>query len=101
MIVYSITMNIEKQIHQEWLDWMKLNYVDLLMETGLLVEQKVLRLLNEEEDNPGVTYSFQFTIKNKEDLTTLLEMYEQELIRQVYKKFQGRFVEFRTILEVV
>jgi len=94
-------MNIEKQIHEEWIAWMKLNYVDVLMDTGLLLDQKVLRLLNEEAENPGVTYSFQFTLKSMENLSTFLDKHEQDLIRQVYKKYQGKFVEFRTILEVV
>lgn len=101
MIVYSITMNIEKQIDAEWLEWMKLNYVAVLIDTGLLLEGKILRLLNEEENNPGITYSFQFTLKTLEDLTTLLEVHEQELMSLVYKRYQGKFVEFRTILEVV
>jgi hypothetical protein len=94
-------MNIEKQIDAEWLEWMKLNYVAVLIDTGLLLEGKILRLLNEEENNPGITYSFQFTLKTLEDLTTLLEVHEQELMSLVYKRYQGKFVEFRTILEVV
>ncbi len=101
MILYSITINIEKVVHDEWLAWMKNVHVPSVLNTGLFLESKILRLLNEEEQNTGITYSFQYFLKNISSLENFRENFERAIDLELYKKYQNMFVEFRTILEIV
>jgi len=100
MILYSITINIDHQVHEEWLTWMKIHHIPDILATGLFVDNKVLRLLNE-YDNGGVTYSFQYYLKSMEDYIRYETEHASRLQDEHMQKFRDRFVSFRTLLEVV
>ncbi len=34
MFIYNVTVNVEKEIHDEWFDWMKNTHVHDVMNTG-------------------------------------------------------------------
>ncbi len=63
MVLFSLTVNIDKQIEEDWLEWMRESFVPNLWLTGYFQEKRFLRLLNETE-NDGVTYSLQLTVLN-------------------------------------
>ncbi len=100
MILYNITVNLEKGAEQEWLDWMKSQHIPDMLATGLFVENRLFRLLNETE-NDGSTFSVQYFAKSLEDIETYIELHSQKLQSEHAQKFQGRFVAFRTLLEGV
>jgi hypothetical protein len=49
MILYSVTVNIDRQVEQDWLQWMKSVHIPEVMDTGLPMSYKLLRLLTEIE----------------------------------------------------
>jgi hypothetical protein len=100
MILYSITINIDHQVHEEWLAWIKNEHIPDMLATGLFVENKVLRLLNE-FDNGGITYSFQYYLNSMEDYIRYETEHASRLQNEHMKKFRDRFVTFQTLLEVV
>lgn len=100
MILYSITINIDHQVHDEWLAWMRKQHVPDVLATGLFVENKILRLLNE-YDNGGVTYSFQYYLNSMEDYIRYETEHASRLQEEHMKKFKDRFVTFQTLLELV
>lgn len=100
MILYSITFNIENAVQKDWLSWVKASYLPQLMATGLIHENKILRLLHE-EDNGGTTYSLQLYLKSMEDYKSLTTVHEDDIYIQMVEKYRGNYVDFRTILEVV
>ncbi len=59
MIIYNITINVEKEVEVEWLKWMKEKHIAEILATGYFHEHKILRLLNETE-NEGETYAVQY-----------------------------------------
>jgi hypothetical protein len=101
MILYSITINIEKSVHDQWFEWMKSSYVPEIMKTGFFIENKILKLLTEEDSNTGITYSFQYYLKDLETLEQFQIEAEPKFTEALYKKYKNQFVEFTTILEVI
>ena len=101
MILYSITINIEKSVHDQWFEWMKSTYVPGIMKTGFFIENKILKLLTEEDANTGITYSFQYYLKDLETLEQFQIEAEPAFTEALYKKYRNQFVEFTTILEVI
>ena len=101
MILYSITINIEKRVHDQWFEWMKTSYVPKIMETGFFLDYKILKLLTEEDANSGITYSFQYYLKNLETLEQFQIEAEPAFTEALYTKYRNQFVEFTTILEVL
>lgn len=100
MLIFNITFNVESRISEQWVKWMKTNFIPLALETKLPKEIKVMRLLNEKE-NEDKTYAFQFHFKNIEDFMQF-EMQHRERISDRYQMlFRGKLVEFTTLLQEV
>jgi hypothetical protein len=99
MIIYNVTIKVEHSIADEWLEWMKTVHIPDVMLTGLFLEHHIFKVLVDEAD--GVTYSIQYLCENME----LYEKYNTEhapaLQAETQKKYNGRFVAFRTLLEVI
>lgn len=99
MYIYNITINIQEDIHEKWLEWMKNEHIPEMMATGKFSKALMSRVMVEEEMG-GLTYSVQYTTKNRE---MLQRYYEEDAarLRAKTKPFEGKFVAFRTELEVV
>lgn len=100
MYIYNVTTNIEESVHQEWLQWMKEVHIPDVLATGKFLSAKMAKVLVEEEMG-GTTYSVQFTTVDKESLERYYEEDADRLRRDVTKRFAGKFVSFRTELEIV
>jgi hypothetical protein len=79
---------------------MKTEHVPAVLKTGLFVENRILRLLDEIE-NGGVTYSFQYYLNNMADFETYQQQHAPRLQAEHTRRYQDKFVAFRTLLEVV
>jgi hypothetical protein len=100
MILYSVTVNIDKAIESEWLQWMKKVHIPEIMATGLLEGNKLLRLLTEIE-NEGITYSCQYYFQSMEDYFTYQNLHDTAHQQKHHSLFQNKYVSFRTLLEEV
>jgi phosphoribosylamine-glycine ligase len=100
MIIYNVTVNIEESIEQEWLQWMKDTHIPDVMKTGMFLSSKMTHVLVEEQMG-GKTYSIQYTCENKETLDEYEQNYAPALQKDHNDKYQGKFVAFRTLLEVI
>ena len=98
MILYSVTVNIDRTIEQEWLQWMKAVQLPEVMATGLLLDSKILRLLTEIE-NEGTTFSCQFYFQTMEDYFTYDQLHSNEIQQKHHERFVNKYVSFRTLLE--
>ena len=85
MIVYNVTVKIEKDIHDDWLAWMK--------------DNKMMKVLVDEDD--GFTYSIQYRVSSWEKLDDYQKNHAPALQQSHNKKYEGKFVAFRTLLEEV
>lgn len=98
MILYNVTINIDKVVAGEWLHWMKYEHMPEVMATGLFVENKIFRLL-EEEDNGGITYAVQYYADSMQDIQDYQINHAPELQAKLNDKYADQFVAFRTLLE--
>ena len=99
MILYNVTINIDEDIHESWLNWMKKNHLPDVLKTGLFIESKICRIHAEEEG--GKSYSIQYLLKNWEDYNKYFDEFAAGLQKEHTQKYHGKFVAFRTVLEVV
>ena len=99
MIIYNVTINIDESIQQQWLHWMREEHIPEMLATGKFTKALMTRVLVEEEMG-GFTYSVQYTTDSAE---TLKRYYSEDAERMLAqsKPFEGKFVAFRTELEIV
>ena len=100
MLLYNVTVGVDKEIEQEWLQYMSEKHIQDVMNTGLFVESKVYKVLHD-QDEGTVSYSVQYFAKSIEDIQQYLEVFAPVLIEQHRVKFHNRHVAFRTLLEEI
>ena len=67
MYIYNVTINIEEEVHDEWLDWMKNEHIPDMLATGKFSKALMTKVLVDEEMG-GITYSVQYTTQSKDTL---------------------------------
>jgi hypothetical protein len=100
MILYNVTVNVAPDIHDEWLVWMKNEHIPEVLDTGLFVAHKMLKLLTETE-NDGTTYAIQYFLNDISDFETYRNQYGPGLQAKSFQKFGDKMLAFRTLLEVM
>lgn len=100
MYIYNVTVNIEESAHIKWLSWMKETHIPAMLATGKFTKAKLCKVLVEEEMG-GVTYSVQYETPNKETLEVYYTEDADRLRQETNKLFAGKFVAFRTELEII
>jgi hypothetical protein len=99
MIIYNVTVNIENDVRDEWLNWMKTVHIPEVMATGYFIENRICRVMVDEEQ--GTTYSVQYTAANMKDLEEYQQLHSPRLQKEHNDKYASKAVAFRTLLEVV
>lgn len=99
MILYNVTVSIDPQVAEEWLDWMRSKHIGDVMATGCFTECRISRIQGEEEG--GLTYSIMYFSPSQE----MYDRYQQEhapgLQAEHAKRYSGQFAAFRTLLHVI
>ena len=76
-------------------------HIPEVMDTGLFVENKILRLLSQNEGEIGTTYAIQYACRTMSDFDTYNKNHAPALQKAHTKRYEGKFVAFRTMLETV
>lgn len=100
MYIYNVTINIDDSVHDDWISWMQDIHIPDVLATGKFIEAKMCRVMVEEEMG-GQTYSVQYTTKDKATLERYYMEDADQLRQDVQDRYGGKFVAFRTELEVV
>ena len=100
MYIYNVTTNIEKASSAQWIHWMQTKHIPDVLGTGKFLSAKMTKVLVE-EDMGGVTYSVQYTTKDKATLENYYEEDAPRLRKDTEALFAGKLVSFRTELEVL
>jgi len=100
MYIYNVTTNIEESVHNEWVKWMQETHIPDVLATGKFLSAKMSRVLVE-EDMGGITYSVQFTAVDQKTLKKYYEEDAPRLRKDAHKLFTGKFVSFRTEMEII
>lgn len=100
MIIYNVTINIDADVHADWLEWMKNEHIPAVMATNMFVENRFARVLSE-EPGEGFTYSVQYLLNNIGDYEIYRTVYAPALQAETEKRYKDKFVAFRTLLKTV
>lgn len=99
MIVYNVTINVDADVAEEWLHWMKEVHIPDVMATGLFLDNRIMRILADEEG--GLSYAIQYTCADMATYERYKAEHAPRLQAETQKRYSGHFAAFRTLLEVV
>jgi uncharacterized Fe-S radical SAM superfamily protein PflX len=98
MLLYNVTVGIDKDIEMEWLQWMKENHIPAVMNTGMFVSSKIYKVLHDQDDGT-ISYSVQYFADTIDQVQQYLEVFAPVLIEEHRHRFLNKHVVFQTLLE--
>ena len=98
MIIYNVTINIDKTVTKEWLEWVK-EHIPQVLATGKFKEAKLTKVLV--EDDEADTYSIQYRAHSREALDSYYAHDAERLKKEGLQRFADKMLTFRTELEVI
>lgn len=98
MYIYNVTLNIDDSVHEEWVNWMQQTHIPDVLNTGMFDSCRFCQVMVDEES--GTTYSIQYLVKDLETLQLYQQMYAPALQKEHKERFEGKYVAFRTVLEL-
>lgn len=99
MIQYNVTLKLDAEIENEWLDYMKGEHLKDVLDTGLFISCRMSKLIDRQDSEP--TYTVQYTLESMKKMHEYQVKYAEQLQKEHTEKFKGKFVAFRTLMEVV
>lgn len=99
MILYNVTVNIDEDVHEEWLQWMIDEHIPDVMRTGKFLESKVCKI--EAFSDGGVSYSIQYLAPDMETYDLYSKEDAPRLQAEHHLRYAGKYAAFRTLLRVV
>ena len=99
-ILYNVTVKVAQDIVGDWLQWMTQKHILDVMETGCFEEYRICKLLLVNDEDDGITYAIQYTAPSMKELERYQQQYARELQRDHTERYKGKFVAFRTLLEI-
>lgn len=100
MIIYNVTIKIDKSIENSWLKWMQQIHIPDIINTKCFTHATILYLL-ENDESDGVTYAVQFHSTSKELYEKYLFEFAPTMRKHSIDKWGNKFVAFRSVLQIV
>ena len=100
MIIYNVTIKPDWSIHEDWLQWMKEEHMQQVVDTGCFSSYKLLRLL-EVDETDGPTYAAQYTAGSMEQYQDYISKHASRLRDEGFSRWGNKFIAFRSIMQVV
>ncbi len=98
-ILYSVTVKIDNQVHDDWLEWMKKVHIPDVMATEMFESSRICRILSQDESE-GVSYSIQYICPNMKTLQQYSAKFAIKLQQEHADRYKNKYVAFRTLLEI-
>ncbi len=98
MILYNVTIKVNWNIHNKWLQWMKEEHMPEMVQTGCFTHFELLRLLEVDEEE-GPTYAAQYYADSKAFYNKYIEKFATNMREKGLKKWGTDFIAFRTVMQ--
>lgn len=100
MLILNTTYQIAEEILNDWIFWVKHEYIPEVTKTDMLINPRFFRLLIESE--PGnVSYALQFEVEDIDTLENWFNRYGTEMQTTMSNRFQEKVLGFTTMMETV
>ncbi|MFM9943814.1 MAG: DUF4286 family protein [Bacteroidia bacterium] len=101
MILYNVTINVDDEIIDEWLVWMKKTHLPEVMATGKFISYEMYKIQNHNPMDLSNNYSVQYYANSLLEYEDYLENYAPALKQKTIEKYGEQVNAFRTLLEKI
>ena len=99
MIIYNVTVSVEENIKDKWLNWMRTEHIPEVMACGIFTKAKISHIIAAvDSDN---TFAIAYSCSSMKEL----HLYQMKFAAKLQNKhaviFGNKAVAFRTLMEVI
>jgi hypothetical protein len=99
MIIYNVTLSVEKSIKADWLKWMQTEHIPEVMACGVFTKAQINRLIVQGDSDS--TFAVAYTCASMKDLHQYQVKFAPELQQKHVARYGDKAVAFRTLMEVI
>jgi hypothetical protein len=100
MFIYNVTIKVENEILNEWMQWQKEIHIPEMIATGCFYDHRFYKLLEHEEED-GKTFVIQFYANSKNEYDNYVENFAEQLRQKSIAKWKDHVISFNTLLQNV
>ena len=100
MLIYNVSVKVDHDVEEEWLQWMKQTHVPDIMRTGMFIEARICKLDSAEEHDEN-TFIIQYSCDSREKLENYFENFAPLLREDFNRRYKDRTTLFRTVMEEI
>ena len=100
MIIYNVTMKVDWNIADQWVQWMQLKYIPGIISTGCFEKHQFVQLL-QVDDTEGPTFAAQYYAKNMGDYNYYVQNHAHDFSDIISKKWGDKCIAFGTLMKVM
>ena len=100
MILYNVTIGIDKEIEQDWLQWIRTIHIPAVVEAGKFVDYRFYKMLTHDDETTS-SYCIQYFVPTIQQFQSFLDTAGKTLMEEHHQKFKDRHVVFQSLLEEV
>lgn len=100
MLIYNITVSINKSIEADWIKWMKETHIPHVLNAGLFTGHQFYKVLSHDDPTTS-SFCTMYYVPVLDNFVTYLNDFAPALRQEVDLKYGGQYAAFRTLLEEV
>jgi len=100
MIIYSVTIHIQKDVETEWLQFMQEKHIQEVINTGYFTDAAIRRVLVPLETSYS-TYNMEYVTDHIEKYDAYLKNAATNMQKDVMNRFAGKFTADRKVYEEI
>ncbi len=101
MIIYNVTLSIEKEFETEVLQWMKDIHIPEVMQTNKFIDAKMFKILESPDESIYNSFAIQYSLHNWEDFESYEKEFAAVLREKTRETFGEKILKYRTFLKQV
>lgn len=100
MLIVNTTYHVSESVEDAWKEWVRIEYIPIVVAPGILKQPRLHRLLVENE--PGhQSYALQFEVKDLDTLDLWFQNHGSKMQKDLSDRFQEKVLSFTTLMEVI
>ncbi|MET0635625.1 MAG: DUF4286 family protein [Chitinophagaceae bacterium] len=99
-LIYNVTTKVDGAAGEEWLAWMKEEYIPEMLGTGCFHDAVILQL-TEVDDSEGPTFAVQYSSAGRSQYNRFIQLFADDMRRKAEARWGAQIISFGSVLRVV
>ena len=100
MLLYNVTVSINKTIEADWVKWMQEVHIPHVLATGMFTGHQFYKVLS--HDDPSTSsFCTMYFVLTLDNFSKYLNDFAPALRQETDQRYLGQYAAFRTLLEEV